>query len=179
MSRTVSPATQALIDAARERGIDVSARQVERWRQHGLLRAPERAWLGRGKGSVSYSPAGAVNEVIAVHEVVGRYRSLDEATLMLFADGHPVGDDAVRRAYTRRYQALIDDIRASDSEVALDNATAAARRLMPALLRDPRGRAMRRRLRGRERSADASLESSVIGLLHILIAGLPPRPREH
>jgi hypothetical protein len=50
-------------------GITVSPALLERWRRLGLLPRHTRAWLGRGRGSVSV----LAEETVAVAAVLGRH----------------------------------------------------------------------------------------------------------
>ncbi|MGW5276913.1 hypothetical protein ACWEQP_31110 [Streptomyces sp. NPDC004044] len=64
-----SPADVELIGRLAALGITVSAAQLERWRGLGLLPRHARAWLGRGRGSVSV----LAEETVAVAAVLGRH----------------------------------------------------------------------------------------------------------
>ncbi|MFF4205775.1 hypothetical protein ACFYZ8_34570 [Streptomyces sp. NPDC001668] len=69
-----SGADQELIERLAALGLAVSAAQLERWRGAGLLPAHARAWLGRGRGSVSVlgEDTVAVAAVLARHARPGR-----------------------------------------------------------------------------------------------------------
>ena len=69
-----SPADQQLIERLAALGLYVSPAQLERWRRAGLLPGHARAWLGRGRGSVSAlaEETVAVAAAIAGHARPGR-----------------------------------------------------------------------------------------------------------
>ncbi|MGW1290445.1 hypothetical protein ACWD4N_44405, partial [Streptomyces sp. NPDC002586] len=64
-----SRADQELIERLAALGVVVSPAQLERWRSAGLLPGHARAWLGRGRGSVSV----LAEETVAVAAVLGRH----------------------------------------------------------------------------------------------------------
>ncbi|MEW2493757.1 hypothetical protein AB0942_09440 [Streptomyces nodosus] len=64
-----SPADQELIERLAALGVHVSAAQLERWRGAGLLPGHARAWLGRGRGSVSV----LAEETVAIAAALGRH----------------------------------------------------------------------------------------------------------
>jgi hypothetical protein len=97
---TPSKADQQLIEYARQRGVTVTGRQLERWRGSGLLAPNIRGYPGRGRGSTSMPPPGAAELVVwlATNERPGR-RPADIA-LLAFAAGLAVPEDTVRSAFT-------------------------------------------------------------------------------
>src|SRR4051794_7636551 len=109
-TRTASEPVEQLLEFLNARpGISVTPRQIERWRQAGVL--PPATWTGdNGDGSVAtYRPpyAQGLAAVVAVRET----RSLGQAALMLWADGWDVPPQKLRRAalawlesHTTRYQ---------------------------------------------------------------------------
>lgn len=89
-----------------ERGISVG--QFRRWRRAGLLPAPRRSWY-RGGSRSDHAPE-VVDHAVEVAQVVKRHRSLDQATLALFAAGRPVSEDAVRRVYVAHMERVERDL---------------------------------------------------------------------
>lgn len=79
MPRSVSPADAALIAAAAELGVRVSGTQLERWRTRGLLARNERQYTGRGTGSRSTVPPGALERVVQLGAASRQGRALPEA----------------------------------------------------------------------------------------------------
>jgi hypothetical protein len=79
-----SQADTALIAALRARGVHVSEAQLERWRKAGLLPRNQRHGLGRGSGSTSHVPPGAVDLAEGLALASLRGRPLHEAVLRLF-----------------------------------------------------------------------------------------------
>jgi hypothetical protein len=68
----------------------VSAHQLLRWHDRGLLPQPRREGLGRGKGTASYYPRSAVLQARTLARLLARRRNLDEAGWGLWALGFPV-----------------------------------------------------------------------------------------
>jgi hypothetical protein len=103
-----SRADQLLVAAAAAREVWVTTRQIERWRQDGLL--PTRRWrgLGRGGGSVSVAdPPRVLYQVMAIRvliecKVPPRYRAA-----VLFGDGFDIEVDDLRASFA----ALVCDSR--------------------------------------------------------------------
>jgi hypothetical protein len=80
-----------LADRLAERGLRVSAAQLERWRHAGLLPANVRRALGRGRGSVSVPAAGAVEVAAVLAEHARPGRDLRWTVLAWYARaGYPV-----------------------------------------------------------------------------------------
>jgi hypothetical protein len=102
-----SKADQQLIEYARQRGVSVTGRQLERWRGSGLLPPNIRDYPGRGRGSTSVPPPGAAELVawLAANERPGRRP--DDVALLAFAAGLAVPEDTVRSAFS----AVIDGIK--------------------------------------------------------------------
>ncbi len=82
--RAPGQADSALIAALRDRGVHVSEAQLERWRTAGLLPRNERHGLGRGAGSTSQVPPGAIDIAQGLALATRRGRPLHEAVLRLF-----------------------------------------------------------------------------------------------
>ncbi|QZZ24920.1 hypothetical protein [Streptomyces sp. ST1015] len=87
---------------ARTQGYAVSASQLERWRQRGLLPQPTRVYRGR-HGTASVYPDGTSDLVCALarHSTPGR-RS-DDLALLAFFDGAHVPETALKLAIARTY----------------------------------------------------------------------------
>jgi hypothetical protein len=104
---TVGEADQQLIAHAARLGVDVSARQLERWRASGLLAPNARRALGRGRGSTSEPPPGAGELVAWLARNARRGRRPRDLALQGFAVGLAVPEDTVRASFAD----AIDDIR--------------------------------------------------------------------
>ncbi len=98
-------------------GRPVSARQVRRWRQDGLLPAPAVHRGGRGL-SVAVYPRGAADVAAGVAQALADDRNLDRATLISFARKVGVGEKAVRRAYERVFTAEAKRLRKKQAVVS-------------------------------------------------------------
>ncbi len=141
--------SQADLDLAQqvrdETRLDVSARQIRRWANAGLISFTPGS-PGRGRG---YS-ADAVEAVVEVANLIGRdRRTLDEATVILFFRGRPVPESIVRTSYGRlltKAQTLAEH--AVDPLLDEDDPQAAPARWTRAFSRTPLGRMWRKRLRG-------------------------------
>jgi hypothetical protein len=87
----VSAADRELAARLAERGLSVSAAQLERWRHAGLVPANVRRGLGRGRGSVSVPAQGAVEAAAALARHARPGRDLRWTVLAWYAEaGHPV-----------------------------------------------------------------------------------------
>jgi hypothetical protein len=75
-SRQASNADQELIEYAARRGYTVSARQLERWRQGGLIPCNVRRGLGRGRGTKAISPPGSKRAVLRVARYLRKHGRL-------------------------------------------------------------------------------------------------------
>ncbi len=173
--RTISPATAALISACNEAGETVSARQIERWRQLDLLPRPARHALGRGRGSTTTYPEQTVDTAVAVARSLRTGHRLDQVALVLFADGIPVPESAIRRAFIALLDQLDATIVADDGSVdpfarAEDFATTSQK----ALLRRPHWRHRRRRLRGVAESPDSAFGSLITNIGRSVLGDTPP-----
>jgi len=93
-----------LAATAQREGERVSARQLESWRQAGLVPRPTVQHLGRGRGSSSRYPADAPARVAAAARAVRAHRRLHVAALALFGQGQPLEEHVVRAAYRRHYE---------------------------------------------------------------------------
>jgi hypothetical protein len=80
----LSQADGALIGALSDRGVHASGAQLERWRTAGLLPRNERHGRGRGAGSTSLVPPGAIDLAQGLALATRRGRPLHESVLRLF-----------------------------------------------------------------------------------------------
>lgn len=87
--------------ALSKRGVTVTATQLKRWRQAGLIPSPIRVAAGRGQGRRStHYPPGTVDLAAAVATVVTTMRMpLDHAAAILFWGGVDVPFDRIITAY--------------------------------------------------------------------------------
>ncbi|TYC73880.1 hypothetical protein [Streptomyces sp. CB01881] len=115
MARTSpSPADARLIEYARSQGVEVTARQLERWRgkPDPLLPRNERSWPGRPVGGSSSTADGEIGELVAwlgKHQKQGRSR--DHLILGAFAAGLRVPESSVRSAFGRHVIEMAADLR--------------------------------------------------------------------
>ncbi|MEU5691829.1 hypothetical protein [Actinosynnema sp. NPDC020468] len=94
-----SSADHALIASAAARGVEVTARQVERWRERGLVAPNRRRGLGRGRGSSSEPVAGTLELVVwlATHTAPGNRPH--HLALRAFGENLAVPERTVRAAF--------------------------------------------------------------------------------
>jgi hypothetical protein len=127
-TRTISRADRALIEKLARREVTVSATQIERWRQAGLMPTNERHGLGRGPGSRSTAPPWAVEQATELAQIVKRGQPLEEVALIMLARGRWVRDDAWRAGYRhllRSIEALANSRKNSDDLLDVAEAFAA------------------------------------------------------
>jgi len=105
-TRTPSLADTQVITAARRAGYTLTARQLERWRQHGLIPGSQVQHLGRGQGSRSSYDKAAVAQIIEAARRVSALDSLAETALCLFAEGFPISEHTVRSSYATFFAQL-------------------------------------------------------------------------
>jgi hypothetical protein len=100
MPRSVTSASdrQLIADAARY-GAKVTARHLERWRASGLIAPNVRRALGRGRGSTSEPPAGAVELVVWLAGSAGPGRRPRDLALLAFAADLAVPENTVRMSF--------------------------------------------------------------------------------
>ncbi len=87
-------ATEELIARA---GGGVTRSQVERWLKAGLLPRPRRRGLGRGQGTVSLYPPGAVPLLRRLLALQEETRDIGEWRWQLWLDGYPIDAERLRR----------------------------------------------------------------------------------
>jgi hypothetical protein len=78
-------------------GIWIEPTQIQAWHEYGVFE-PERSFPGRGRGSVSSYPAGTAEVALRFWQLVRACRSLDAATIILFMEGNPIGEKALKRS---------------------------------------------------------------------------------
>jgi hypothetical protein len=139
MSRLTSQADHRLIAELAALGIQVTPRQLERWRQHGLI-ATVRHGCGRGSGSQSHYPDGTVALVTELVALLSRRRNFNDAVLVLFRRGHPLSTAVVRCAF-------VDYFTAAQKEFARMSSRADEPDALVQVRRSKEGRALLRRLR--------------------------------
>jgi hypothetical protein len=155
MPRLTSQADHRLIAELAALGVQVTPRQLERWRQHGLI-ATVRHGCGRGSGSQSHYPDGTVALVTELVALLSRRRSLNDAVLVLFRRGRPLSTAVVRCAY-------LDYFTAAQKEFARMSSRADEPDALVQVRRSKEGRAL---LRGLRRAGIAEAELfAIVGAL--------------
>lgn len=94
-----------LLQGVRDAGEDVSARQLRRWRDKGLVPRAQRIDTGRGGSRYCYEDWVA-DHVVSVASALRRTRSLDEVAVTLWWDGRWIDRDALRAALLQPLVAL-------------------------------------------------------------------------
>jgi hypothetical protein len=166
-----SRANLDLITTLAKRGLVVSPRQLERWRQYGLL-TTERRSLGRGRGSESCYAAGSVDLIERLLTKLAGRRHLDLAVLALFDDGAELSDAVVKRAYSNLFTRLQTSTRRPGEATPV-----AAARLERGFLREIQGRAWRRQLR-RAGYGDDAFRKVIAALVELALDGRAPTDEE-
>lgn len=87
MARSVSGSARLLSARLEERGERVSPRQLERWRQHGLIPRVRQRGAGRGRGSTVELGEEVIDQALDASRLVRRYRTLPGAVLAMFGEG--------------------------------------------------------------------------------------------
>jgi hypothetical protein len=172
--RVVSKSDAELVGALRKRGVTVNARQLERYRQAGLLLEQRHEHPGRGQGTISYLQVGAVERVVEVREILTKHRDLRDALFVLFMRDREIEEDDLKEAYRAHFRDLVayfwklalKDPLTPPNPSSLDLTEAVARRWVRWSRRSGKGRLLRERL---EEIAGAE---SVDGLIITLVSEL-------
>lgn len=161
----------ALIAAAAGCEVRVTVRQLQDWRQDGLIPSPTVRHLGRGRGTASSYPEGTVAQVVAAARALDADRNRDRAVLRIFAAGHSVPEPRLRAAYEVTLTKIEDDARRMLSVLSAEAAEdAEATELVRSASRRSTVRQWRRRL-GRGGQANAILRSVLTNLAMIAVEG--------
>jgi hypothetical protein len=164
-----SQADRDLAAAVSRLGVEVSPRQVERWREQGVLQPPERHGKGPPLGSFAVYKPGAVEHAADIARQLEIQGRLNDAALVVFLHGFPVKERAVRAAYRTIYAEIgrfLNPGRLGDpTEVAARAAQAFSRRAA----RSSTAKAWKKRLKA---SGDAEAFSYVLSdLLWFFLGG--------
>ena len=99
MPRAQASATDAqLVVQAAGVGLTISTRQIERWREQGLIPRNIRRGQGRGRGSRSDAPPGTAELVMCLAQHARRGRRPRDLALLAFGAGLAVPELTIRRA---------------------------------------------------------------------------------
>ncbi|MFD5818377.1 hypothetical protein [Streptomyces sp. NPDC127038] len=141
MPRTApSRADLKLMDLAAASGYPISASQLERWRQHGLIPGSDSRRTGTG-GTEQISPQGTEDLVRALARHASPGRTYDDLALLAFFSGAAVPELALKTALGRVYfrhraqheeqvervQALVPPLWAAEMDGEYERAEAAAK----------------------------------------------------
>ncbi|QNA72081.1 hypothetical protein C8250_009335 [Streptomyces sp. So13.3] len=95
-----STADQQLVEHALRHDATVTVKQLAGWRRTGLLLGnTPGGGLGRGRGSTSTPPPQSFELVVALGRLAGRGKRPADLALLLFAEGVPVPEPAIRSAF--------------------------------------------------------------------------------
>lgn len=97
-------------DLIRQAGATITRYQLERWLKAGLLPAPHRRGLGRGKGTVSEYPAIAVPMVKRLVELSKQTRDIHAWRWQLWLDGYPIDQERLQLDLVRHLEAMQAEI---------------------------------------------------------------------
>lgn len=171
-SRSSPPVIELAAQASSIAQIEITPRRVERWGQQGLVPDPSISYPGGGSDAVY--PDRAAVQVAEIAKLLSAGEHLDEVALLLFLRGFGVAEADVKRSF----KAHIDRIRrqltrGSADEDTISVAEAATKTLMRAM-RDAGELAIwRERVSGRGEAAGAIVESGLMNLVHLMLAGEP------
>ncbi|WP_308464513.1 hypothetical protein [Ferrimicrobium sp.] len=121
MNENSEPA-RTLLASLQEAGYFVTPRQLANWHRAGLLPKPTRKALGKGKGSVSFYPAGTSRQATAIcglQAQSGKHRLSDIGT-ELWWRGYPVSTAFIKGRLVWLITVLDDAIRFLSVEEELD-----------------------------------------------------------
>ena len=170
-----SGADERLAAVLSESGQRVSAWQVERWRQSGLIPPAKRRSLGRGAGSISeYSPE-AVEQARAVAAAVRHRRPLSEVALTLFMRGYPIEERVLKAAFAAWLSKIERWLGSADSsDERFDIAERRAVELARYSKKTRQGRRIIRRARRLKEDPEAVAVSAYTNMLLLLQGEQPP-----
>lgn len=175
------PATEAdaaLMAQLSERGMDVTARQLRRWRLHGVIPSPVRVAGGRGRGlrSIAY-PTGTVDRAAGVGALIEAGRSFQEVVLELLWDGEDLPMPTVRSALERLVLDAFAEVyrRQPDMADAEDAGNIHARTMLPGLTRTDRGREWIGRAQTYGARSNSVLETALASILSMFLGVIDNR----
>lgn len=87
-----------MVDYAAARGVDVTPRQLKRWRTLRLIPSRQVRGLGRGRGVIGIDPAWTKFQVLAVRKALSANRNVEDALLTLWYDGWDVPAEVIARS---------------------------------------------------------------------------------
>ena len=117
--RVLSRADAALIAALPE-DCRATSRQLERWRQKGLIPDTTVERLGSG-GTISHYPEGTAAQVVELVGILKDDRKLDHALLRLFLRRYRVDENALKSLYLGFYGMFASTDGAGDPEFSADD----------------------------------------------------------
>jgi len=166
-------ADRQLLDQLAARGLQVTARQLKRWRDAGLLSSPVQQSAGRGRGrpSVGYPPA-AVDQATAIVDLLGRRVPLDEMGMAMFLRAAPVSETAVRRAVL----AMLSATGTAAEEDPADQADELVAHLLRRARRSAPLQYWSRRARGYGERVGVVLGDMLTAVAHRFLAETQPSP---
>jgi hypothetical protein len=177
-SRPVHGPDREVIEGCRDRGYEVTARQLERWRP--LL--PDRIVVHEEglRGSRSVNPPGYIGQAIAIAETLQSGIPLREVPLALFLQGLPVKTEVLRAAYLdilarlRREMETFNARAGSGEREPADQIDAVAAHMAARARRSSTGRRWearaRQAIRQRQIQAD-SVQALLSGVLSAALTG--------
>jgi hypothetical protein len=127
-----------LIARARQLGVSVTSKQIDRWRLDGVLPKTAPQGRGKGRGVARVTPEATLEQMVALDSILRQNRSLDHAALRLWLGGFPVPIARIRRALTslvaRPWKRMMErptDHERLDAEVAKFEETIIRRKRAP------------------------------------------------
>jgi hypothetical protein len=152
--------------ASRLAGIEVTDRQIERWRQAGYLRPVVRG-RGRGRGVIAVYPSEAAEHAADLARGLQVFGRLSDAALVTFLHGHEIREGALKRDYREVFARTRRFLRAEGDFDPAEVADRMSRVLSRKSSESEQGRRWRARLR--EQGSDDQLANVVFDFVRFFI----------
>jgi hypothetical protein len=94
----ISSEKTALIEDLAARGLQVTGKQIDRWRLERVIPAPSIVGGGRARGVRRITAPGSADQIVALVRLLTESRSINVAAVSLWLDGFDVPVDRVREA---------------------------------------------------------------------------------
>jgi hypothetical protein len=172
--RTPSEADQQAINHAAAAQLEITPRQLERWRQADVIPRAARSWPGRG--SVSRYAADELDSILSVARVTREGTKVKDAPIRAFRDGLPIAETVLRQALVRKLQASASVVPSGLIDTtSFGVAEAIASTSVDDLAATPTGRRATRRLRRAfpDENAHGILRGAIAEIVHVERAGIP------
>jgi hypothetical protein len=149
--------------------LDVTPRQVKRWREAGYIPGPNRRGLGRGLGTVAlYSPQ-AAEQTADFALALKSLKRLDDAALVTFFHGYSLRDETLRRVYSSAFAQVRKFLGAAPNADPWELADRWSRTLSRRASEGPTGRWWRANLN--DKGKGGQLQPALADLIRFFLGG--------